>query len=273
MASETRVLDTKLDLDRIRQDMGRTVRGRRLVLHDRVASTNATLRGLAAAGAPAGTVVLAECQTAGRGRGGQPWFSPPGVNLYASVLLRPDIRPGALPLFGFAAGLAVADAVRELGLPVAIKWPNDVLVGRRKVAGTLAEAAIRGDTVEHVILGVGVNLNVTEAALREGLGAAGLAATSAMAALGRPVDRSAFAAAFLTALDEWVAIHAAQGAAPLLRAWEGLDIVTGRRVEVRHADQVVEGRARGVDDQGRLRVEEPGGRARTCTGGEVRLLD
>lgn len=272
MAAEP-IVEAPLDVGRIRRELTGRVVGRRIEFFPEVASTNAALRELALGGAPEGTVVLADGQTAGRGRGGKPWFSPPGVNLYASVLVRPAVRPAGIPLLAFAASLALADAVRELGLPVAIKWPNDVLVRRRKVAGTLAEAAIDAERVEHVILGVGVNVNVTHAALRAALGTSALAATSLREALGQPVDRAAFAAAYLEALDEWLAIHRLQGPAPLVRAWRALDIVSGRRVEVREGGETIEGRALGVDEEGRLCVADHGGRVHALVTGEVRLLD
>jgi BirA family biotin operon repressor/biotin-[acetyl-CoA-carboxylase] ligase len=267
------LVEAALDLGRIRRELSTRIVGRRLELFPEVVSTNAALRELALAGAPEGTVVLADSQTAGRGRGGKAWFSPPGVNLYASVLVRPALRPGAVPTLAFAASLAMVDAVREVGLPAAIKWPNDVLVRRRKVAGTLAEAAIRDEQVEHVILGVGANVNVTQAALRAALGPSAVGATSLAEMLGQPVDRTEFAAAYLGALDEWLAIHKAQGPAPLLQAWRQLDIVSGRRVEVREAGGTLEGRALGVDDEGHLRVSGHDGRVHTVLTGEIRLLD
>jgi BirA family biotin operon repressor/biotin-[acetyl-CoA-carboxylase] ligase len=173
----------------------------------------------------------------------------------------------------FVASLAQADAIREQGLPPAIKWPNDVLVTRRKVAGTLAEVAVAGARVEHLILGVGVNVNVEPEALRAALGEAAQHATSLKAALGRPVDRNALAAAFLTAVDEWLITLGEQGPAPLLRAWSDLDIVTGRRVEVREATVVFDGRARGVDRAGCLEVVDTRGVVHRVVAGEIRLLD
>jgi BirA family biotin operon repressor/biotin-[acetyl-CoA-carboxylase] ligase len=272
MATDPAV-DAPLDVARIRRDLSARIVGRRIELVPEVGSTNAALRELAVAGAPEGTVFLADRQTAARGRGGKPWFSPPGVNLYASVLVRPDLHPAAVPTLAFATSLALVDAVRELGLPVAIKWPNDVLVRRRKVAGALAEAAIRDDRVEHAILGVGVNVNVTQAELRAALGESARAATSLAEALGQPVDRSALAAAYLGALDEWLLIQRAQGARPLLQAWRELDIVSGRRVEVRAPAGAIEGRALGVADDGHLRVATHDGRVHTVVTGEIRLLD
>jgi BirA family biotin operon repressor/biotin-[acetyl-CoA-carboxylase] ligase len=273
MQADTSVANDALSLERIRQNLGPRLSEGRLRLYDAVPSTNTVLRELARAGAPDGTVVLADSQTAGHGRAGKPWFSPPGVNLYASVLLRPDIQPGAAGVYSFVASLALADAIREQGLAPAIKWPNDVLVKRRKVAGTLAEVVVAGDRVEHMILGVGVNVNVEPEALRAALGAAAQQATSLKEALGRPVDRNAFAAAFLTAVDEWLVTTREQGLAPLIRAWSDLDIVAGRRVEVREGAAVFDGRARGVDAWGRLEVVDPRGAVHRVVAGEIRLLD
>jgi BirA family transcriptional regulator, biotin operon repressor / biotin---[acetyl-CoA-carboxylase] ligase len=273
MQGDTMVAEQALSLDLICQNLAPQVVGRRICLYDAVPSTNAVLQELARRGSAEGTVVLAESQTAGRGRGGQPWFSPPGVNLYVSVLCRPDIEPGAAAVFSFMTSLALADAIREQGLAPAIKWPNDVLIERRKVAGTLAEAAVAGDRLEHVILGIGVNLNVEPEAMQTALGDAARHAISLREALGRQVDRNGFTAAFLTALDEWLITAREQGPAALLRAWHELDVVTGRRVEVRGEAGVFDGRARGVGTDGHLEVEDSRGVVHRVVAGEIRLLD
>ena len=159
-----------LNIDVIRQQLATHTIGRRIVLHEVVASTNASLRELADAGAVEGTVVLAESQTAGRGRGHKTWFSPPGVNLYASILFRPSIAAAAAPGFAFIAPLALVDSIRELGVKAGLKWPNDVLVRNRKVAGVRAEMTAGGDAVDYIVLGVGVNLNVSPQGPSHGLG-------------------------------------------------------------------------------------------------------
>ncbi|HEV8309602.1 MAG TPA: biotin--[acetyl-CoA-carboxylase] ligase [Methylomirabilota bacterium] len=273
MTPETAVAPDALGIEPIRHRLYTYLVGRRICLYETVPSTNGVLRKLARAGAPAGTVVLAEGQTAGRGRAGKSWFSPPGVNLYASVLFRPAIPLGAAGAFSFVAPLAVADAIRELGLAPAIKWPNDVLVKGRKVAGTLAELSGSGDRLDYVILGVGVNVNVEREALRVGLGKAAQSATSLREALGHPVDRNAFTAAVLTFLDEWLVTYRDQGAPGVLRAWRDLDIVSGRRVEVREEATVLDGRARGLDAEGRLEVEDAHGHIHRVVTGELRLLE
>lgn len=236
-----------LSITGIRGRLHTAVTGRQIFLFHEVESTNATLSRLARSGALEGTVVLAEAQTAGRGRLGQAWFSPSGVNLYASVLFRERLPLEEAPLFSFIAGLALADAVLSAGASPAIKWPNDVLVGGRKVAGALMECAARSGDVEYLVVGVGANLNVNLDALAAALGPAASTATSLRAATGREVDRDAFAADYLNALDGWARRYRDQGPAPVLQAWRERDILTGRQVEIRGAGQPFVGRVGGVD--------------------------
>lgn len=264
---------TRLSLQEIRGRLDSPLIGQHLYLLDEVESTNVSLRAIARAGGAEGTVVVAESQTQGRGRHGQVWFSPPGVNLYASVLFRPSFLPREATSFSFVASLAVFDALRELGGEPAIKWPNDVLLGGKKVAGTLLECATRGREIDFLILGVGVNLNIDPAALRAALDGSGFAATSVAHVLGRGIDRNAFAASYLNHLGRWVSRHRAGGPDDLLAAWRDRDILTGRRVQVRAQDGSFEGRARGVDAGGHLRVEDFRGAVHTVISEEVRIVD
>lgn len=262
-----------LDIDVIRKHLESLQLEHDIRLVDKPTSTNAALRELAKAGAPEGTVVLADEQTAGHGRFGKPWFSPPGVNLHVSILFRPSIPPRDVAGFSFVASLALSDAIEAEGLRSAIKWPNDVLVEGKKVAGTLVEFATIDKRVEHVIIGVGVNLNVTRDALRAALGRSGLAAGSLSDAAGREIDRNAFAAAFLNHLARWVTTYRTRGADPLLAAWRDREILTGRRVEVRGEGAPYEGRVLGVDREGHLVLQDPRGKHHRVLAGEIRLSD
>ena len=262
----------KLDNDLIKKHLATdTERAIRLV--ETVTSTNAALRELAKAGAPEGTVVIADAQTAGHGRLAKPWFSPAGVNIYASVLYRPAIAPREVGGFSFVASLAVSDAILTEGLRSTIKWPNDVLVGGKKVAGTLVEFAVKDGIVEYVILGFGVNVNVTRTALRGALGTSGLAADSLREVAGHELDRNALAATILNALDRWVATYRTGGLGPVLNAWCDRDILTGRRVEIRGEGPSWLGRVLGVDREGHLVLRDPRGTQRRVVSGEVRLSD
>jgi BirA family biotin operon repressor/biotin-[acetyl-CoA-carboxylase] ligase len=267
------IVTDSLSIDGIRRRLTAATVGRHLYLFGEVESTNKVLRHLARSGAAEGTVVIAEAQSDGRGRLGQPWFSPAGVNLYVSALFRPAIKPREAPVFSFIASLAVADAIKELGPSPGIKWPNDVLLDRKKVAGSLMECAVRGEEVEFLVLGVGVNLNVDLAALHTALGPAGAAATSLAAVTGHEVDRNAFAASYLSHLDQWAARYRAEGAAPVMAAWRDRDILTARRVEVRGDARAFDGRVLGVDETGHLLVQDAHGTRHMVLTEEVRLLD
>lgn len=263
----------RLSLQDIRGRLDTPLIGRHLYLLEEVESTNVSLRAIARAGGADGTVVVAESQTHGRGRHGQLWFSPAGVNLYASALFRPRFLPREAASFSFVASLAVYEAVRELGGEPGIKWPNDVILDGKKVAGTLVECATRGHEIDFLILGVGVNLNVDPAALRAALDGSGFAATSVSHVLGRTIDRDAFAASYLNHLGRWVSRHRASGPEAILAAWRDRDILIGRRVQIRAPDGAYEGRARAVDPEGRLLVDDFLGSRHTVSSEEVRLLD
>src|SRR5262249_21329770 len=131
-------------------------------------STNRVAYKLAADGAAEGEVVLAETQTRGKGRLGRSWFSPPGLNLYLSVILRPKLAPSDAPLLTLVSAVALADTVqRFLGMSPAIKWPNDILVGGKKLAGILTESSVDSQRLHFVVVGIGVNLNMPASMLPE----------------------------------------------------------------------------------------------------------
>jgi len=273
MAPETRISRDCLSIELIRRTLSAEIVGRRICLLWDVASTNDVLRRMAEAGAPAGTVVLAESQRAGRAGDGLGWFSPVGVNIYASVLLRPAIRPEAMPAFSFIASLAASDAIRLEGLPAMIKWPNDVLVERKKVAGTLVESVVVTQGVALVIFGIGVNVNVDRDALRAGLGAAAADATSLRELTGREVDRNAFAGTLLSCLDRWFRVYLRDGLEPVLAGWRQRDALAGHRVRVREGREEREGRVTGLTREGFLVVEDAAGLTHRIVDGRIALLD
>jgi BirA family biotin operon repressor/biotin-[acetyl-CoA-carboxylase] ligase len=243
-----------------------TGRWRRIEWRAEIDSTQRLARELARAGAEEGTCVIAEAQSAGRGRLGRTWHSPPGTNLYCSVVLRPPLAPAAVPQLALVAGVAVAAAVAETTtLPAEIKWPNDVLVGGRKVAGILTELEAELERVRFVIVGIGVNLNTTafpaELADR---------ATSLALAIGRPVDRAAFTGRLLAALEERYGRFLAGGFAAVRAEWEARSALTGRTVRVQGPEGAVAGRVLGVDDAGALRLLTAAGEQRIVAG-EVTL--
>jgi BirA family transcriptional regulator, biotin operon repressor / biotin---[acetyl-CoA-carboxylase] ligase len=226
-------------------------------------STSTRLKELARGGAPEWTVVLADAQAAGRGREGRTWVSPPG-GLYLSVLLRPRLeKVGLLPL---AAGVAVAEAAGEMGVRAELKWPNDVLVSGRKLAGILSEAASGPGGVEWVALGIGVNVSQDPASLPPALRAD---VTSLAAQGARDVPVPAVAAAVLARLAIWCeALRSGPG--EVLSAWRTHAAAWwGSLVDVRAGEAVVRGRLLEVDGEGALVLEIEGGERRRLLSGEV----
>jgi BirA family transcriptional regulator, biotin operon repressor / biotin---[acetyl-CoA-carboxylase] ligase len=262
----TKLVD-KLAIDRIRRHLATDVVGRHLYLFDAIGSTNTALRDLALAGAAPGTVVMAEMQNAGRARMGTAWFSPPGLNLYVSVLLRPAIPLTKVPVFSFITSLALTDAAWAAGLSAWIKWPNDIVVDGRKVAGCLADVQARANQVDHVILGAGINLNVRAADIDEAPGVPAGTPAEGMASLaGRAIDRNVFTASLLNHLERWLTTYREDGPAGILTAWRSRDALAGHEVCVYGEGLPYRGRAAGVDDAGFLQVETPDGRRRVISG-------
>ena len=247
-----------------------------------VGSTNDVASGLADAGAPHGATVVAVAQERGRGRMGRDWFSPPGSGVYVSVVLRPgafgDRRSrggGAAAGVGLAssvtlaAGVAIADGVRRAsGLAVEIKWPTDLVVGRRKLCGILAEATAGAAGVEYIVLGFGINLR--PASYPPDLVGR---ATSIEEELGRPVDSDLLLAEVLASLSEGFVGPAAAGFDALLQRWRELSpSSSGARVEVLVGDGGWEpARTAGIDRDGALLVTRAGTIHRVIAG-EVRWL-
>jgi BirA family biotin operon repressor/biotin-[acetyl-CoA-carboxylase] ligase len=231
--------------------------------HESIGSTSDKLKHLARAGASAWTAVLAESQTGGRGREGRAWHSPPG-GLYLSVLLRPPTEP--VSLIPLAAGVAVVEAVAEFGVACELKWPNDVLVSGRKLAGILSEASSGGVGIEWVVLGLGLNLALEVASLPAELrdGVTSLRAEGALDA-----TPAAVAAAVLAHLGVW---YDALREAPsrVVAAWRERAIPWWHTlVDVRSGRDVLRGRLVAVDDDGALVIELEGGGRRRLVSGEV----
>jgi len=261
----------RLTATEIRPHLTGEILGRELHWAETVDSTNTWARRLARAGAGEGTVVLAEGQTAGRGRLGRGWFSPPGVNVYMSVVLRPSVPPARAPQLTLVAGSAVAATIAATvgGLRPALKWPNDVLLSGRKVAGLLTEMDSEADRVAFVVLGIGVNLNASADDLRRGVGAT---ATSILAATGCSVARAAFVGRLLGELEGRYRRYLADGFEALREEWESYSCVTGREITVAGPDGERRGRAVGVDAEGALMLREPGGGVVRVLAGDVSVV-
>jgi BirA family biotin operon repressor/biotin-[acetyl-CoA-carboxylase] ligase len=229
-------------------------------------STNTELARLASEGAAEGLAILADEQTAGRGRLQRAWSSPKGAGLYFSLLLRPAIPQDQWPLITFVAALAVGDALREAAaVETDIKWPNDLLSGERKICGILAEA-IDSPLGRSVILGIGINL--TQRAFPEELVDV---ATSVAEASGRQPDRETILAALLRALSRWYSLlHEPAGREKIVAAWTSRSsYAKGRLVQVSNGDEVWQGTTCGIEDDGALRLDTATGEIKVVRAGDV----
>jgi BirA family transcriptional regulator, biotin operon repressor / biotin---[acetyl-CoA-carboxylase] ligase len=253
-----------LNLASVEQRLTTRFVGRRLLYLTSTSSTMDVARSEAEAGAPDGTVVLAEEQTKGRGRLGRVWVSPTGKNLYLTLIMRPPLE--RLRSLSIVAPLAVALAVEDCtGLTPRIKWPNDVLINDRKLSGILIESEIAGEAVEYALVGPGINVNLD---IEQSPEIADIA-TSLKRELGRETSREELLAGFLKHFEQLYEDAGTSDA--VLQQWRSRLDTLGRDVRVTFRDTVYEGLAEDVDCDGNLILAQPDGTRRVIEAGEVSL--
>jgi BirA family biotin operon repressor/biotin-[acetyl-CoA-carboxylase] ligase len=256
-----------LTSDRILAGLETAFVGRSLEHWPEIESTNARARHLAEVGAPEGTVVITDYQTAGRGRLGRQWVAPAGSSLLMSLLFRPQVTPAQVQRVTMICGLAAVDAIEsETGLRAGLKWPNDILVGGAKVGGILTEIGLSGDRVDYAVVGIGLNVNLDPAQLPRDLL---MEATSLAHVLGESVPQLPLLRALLQTVEtRYLALqsgHSPHG------EWAERLVTLGRPVTVALGDGVVQGVAEGVDADGALLVRSADGRLRAVLAGDVTL--
>ena len=244
--------------------------GRKILYLEATDSTNRRARREALRGASEGLAVVADFQSRGRGRMGREWSSPAGVNLYLSILLRPPLPPDRVPQITLLAGVSCARAIRRAtGLDARLKWPNDIFISGKKVAGILAEMEGENARPRFVILGVGINVNgeaeSLPAELRE-------TATSLRAEAGREFDRAALLRETLEELEADYALFRQEGFSEKTREeWNRLSLVNGRRATLTFRDHKICGEIQGLDPDGALVFIDPEGNTRRFVAGDVSL--
>lgn len=260
-----------IDQHELRAHLDGTRVGRQLEFTKLTGSTNADAFRLAENGAIEGTVVLADSQTGGKGRRGRLWSSPAGVNLYCSVILRPAIMPHEAPQLTFLSAVAVARAIElTTRLTPEIKWPNDLLISGKKVAGLLNEMSAETDGINFVILGIGVNLNMTADQFPGDLRHP---ATSLLLESGIRVDRSRFTGTMLNELDRLYTDFLAHGFGPVREEWQQRCNANGHQVLVSDSGtECTGGRFVGIDSDGAMLLRSDEGTMHRITCGDVRIL-
>jgi BirA family biotin operon repressor/biotin-[acetyl-CoA-carboxylase] ligase len=243
--------------------------GRSYRYYDEIESTNVEAKSLANSGAPEGTVIVAETQTAGRGRLGRRWTSPAGKGLLFSALLRPALPMGDAHMLTLVAACAAAEAIESMcDVAVSIKWPNDLYVADRKVGGILLEVAGEQDEVDWVVVGIGVNVNTEYSELPVALRRT---ATSLKMATGATVDRSELLAKLLLSLEAHYQQALSHGFERAVTGFRGRDYLLHRTISIQTRDGVVTGEASGIDERGALLLELPHRRIRSFYSGDVTL--
>lgn len=234
--------------------------------YDETDSTNLQAKLAAGEGVGEGMLFVADRQTAGRGRRGRSWESPAGANIYFTLLLRPTFAPDMAPQVTLVMGLAVAEAIREYcGLDVRIKWPNDVVIGGKKVCGILTELGLQGSDIDHLIVGVGINVDRQEFPVE-----IAMTATSLEAEKDSEIDRTGLLACVMERFEVlYEEFKQAGGLNKLRERYDALLINRNREVRVLDPKGEYTGIARGISNEGELIVEREGGSLEAVYAGEV----
>jgi BirA family biotin operon repressor/biotin-[acetyl-CoA-carboxylase] ligase len=215
-------------------------------------------------------LIVAESQTRGRGRRGRSWFSPPGEGITTSIILRPPISPNEAPKLTLMASVAVAETLLSMtSLNVNIKWPNDILVNGRKIAGILTEISTEMDRIDYVVIGVGVNVNTPHENLPPAIRNT---ATSVLMETGKPFPRIVLLRAYLEWLEIYYETFTTKGFDPVMKRWKHLSDIIGRRIRVDLIDRVRIGEVMDADKDGFLILRDDEGTLERIISGDVTIF-
>jgi BirA family biotin operon repressor/biotin-[acetyl-CoA-carboxylase] ligase len=243
--------------EKIRDGLATKWLGRTIHFYDAVESTNLIAVELAQEGAPEGIVVLADQQLSGRGRGSRSWHSPAGVGIYCSIVLRPKIVPAKGQLITLMAGVSIVKAIAlRTGLSPQLKWPNDILINDKKVAGILLESKVSRGQIGYSVIGFGVNVNNGSADLPEDIR---VNASSLLMELKKPVDRSTLVIEIFSELETLYHRFQREDFPVILEQWHRYSSTLGQRVRIRQKDKATEGIAVDLNEDGGLLVRVEGG--------------
>lgn len=246
----------------ITHDLPTRLLGQSVVSYEDIPSTNDEAKRLAAQGADEGTVVVSEEQSVGKGRLERSFFCPAG-GLWFSVILRPDFLPQEAPKCTLMAAVAVAMAMRDLGLEAGIKWPNDIYCQGRKLTGILTEMSAEMDRINYLVVGIGINANIPLASFPEDIKDK---AGSMSGILGHDIDRVAFLQKILTCMEQLYVDVLKNGFAQVLEQWRKYSITLGQLIDVVGVQEQFAGQAEDIDADGALLVRTDGGLRRVLAG-------
>ncbi|MFZ5644932.1 MAG: biotin--[acetyl-CoA-carboxylase] ligase [Bacillota bacterium] len=253
--------------DEIKDGLNTDIIGNTVYFYESLASTNREARDLAQAGAPGGTLVVAEEQTGGRGRMGRGWFSPKGTGIWCSLVLRPEISPGQAPPVTMLTAVAVASAIEKAsGVRPGIKWPNDLLANGKKICGILTEMSAEIERINYLVVGIGINVNTP--AFTEELKDN---ATSLCLIRGEAISRLEIIKQLLREFEHYYLLWMDKGFEPILEEWKKRCITLHRPVRVSTYREFWDGWAEDVDKSGALILRTEDGKLKHFMAGEVSL--
>lgn len=261
-----------IEVNLIKSGLQTNIIGGEIKYFDEIESTNEYAKELAEQGISEGTLVIADHQKTGRGRLDRKWYSPRSVNLYLSIILRPKINIKDVNILTLITSISTVDTISEYGIKPYIKWPNDVLVNRKKISGVLTEVNSKKEIVEYVVVGIGLNINLTRKDLKQFENLSDIA-TSMFIEIGSLIDRNEFLIKFINNIDRSYLEYSENGKNIIvekwLERWDGLN----RRVKVSLDNQSFFADCKGLDENGYLVVEKPNGDKYTVFSGDVTLID
>lgn len=253
----------------IRDGLDSEIFGKRdIVYYSETDSTNTKAKDLAIKGAHEGTLIISEKQTKGRGRKSRDWFSPSRGGIYASLILRPKISPNEAPKITLLTAVATAEALLFLtGLDVSIKWPNDILVKGKKIAGILTEISTEMDAIDYIVVGLGLNVNTGNFP-----GDIKKKATSVFIETGKPFPRLTLIKEYLKLYEKYYGIFKRIGFEPILTRWKEFAEIIGRRVIVEMIDKKCAGVVQDIDNDGFLILKNNNGEPYRIISGDVTFV-
>ncbi len=252
---------------KIKRGLSTGLIGSEIHLFEDVISTNEVAKGFASEGKKEGTVIISESQSKGKGRAGRSWLSPKGVGIYLSVILKPNIPSADVSQLTLVAGVAAAQAIEDVSrLLVSIKWPNDLMIGKKKLGGILLETGSTGSTLNYVIIGIGINVNTDISSFTQEVRST---ATSIKDEKGVSLKRIRLIRRLLERLDDWYEIYISGGIGDVIEAWSDLSNTLNHHIVVTSSDRITKGVAVGISHNGALLVKQADGCVEEVMEGDV----
>ena len=260
----------KLNQEKLKKSLAGKFIGHQLHYYEEIGSTNDEAFRLGLAGAPEGTVLIAESQNAGKGRILRVWHSPSGCNIYTSIILRPQITPASTPQISILAGVSVAE-VLESYCPdrIKLKWPNDVLIDGKKVCGILSQIKTVASAVDFIVLGIGINVNISYNQFPKEIRNL---ATSLVMETGREISRQELIIRLYENLAKWYKQLLKNGFDRIKEKWLSLTPMIGQTVQVMFREEAVSGKAIGLDEDGSLILLATGNKEIKVLAGDATII-